>query len=191
VTQPHLRVSADNNPGGCFVLTFWLVLLITAVPLRGVWSVATILFMVALAFFFSWMRWWDAILSFFGLMNVHINASGYLILSGGLFLMWFLVTFVFDRLVYVTFIPGQFRILMEIGEGETAYDLAGISVHKRRGDFFRHWLLGLGAGDLVIKTGGANPQIYEFSNVLFLSRKVAVIEQMLQEREVIQGQLGG
>ena len=28
-------------------------------------------------------------------------------------------------------------------------------LEKRRNDFFRHWLLGLGAGDLHVKTGGA------------------------------------
>ena len=89
----------------------------------------------------------------------------------------------------MVFSPGQFRVHLEIGLGETAFDTMGITVHKRQDDLFRHWVLGMGSGDLVVTTGGANPQTFEIPNVLFIGEKIRIIEQMIQEREVVHGQL--
>jgi hypothetical protein len=47
----------------------------------------------------------------------------------------------------------------------------------------------MGSGDLVVTTGGVNPQTFEIPNVLFVASKIRVIEQMLQEREVVRGQM--
>jgi hypothetical protein len=60
-------------------------------------------------------------------------------------------------------------------------------LEKKRDDLFRHWLLGLGSGDLVIRTGGANPQIYELPNVLFVGSKLAMAQRLLKERQVVTG----
>ena len=75
----------------------------------------------------------------------------------------------------------------DIGGGETAYDVLGTVVEKRRSDLFRHWLLGIGSGDLIVKTGGANPQQFQMPNVLFVGSKVQMIQQMLQTREIVSG----
>jgi hypothetical protein len=64
-------------------------------------------------------------------------------------------------------------------------------LHKRRDDLFRHWLLGCGSGDLVVRTGGASPQSFELPNVLFVGSKLRKAQQMLQEREVVEGQTKG
>ena len=89
----------------------------------------------------------------------------------------------------MVFSPGQLRVRLEIGSGETAYDVMGMMVEKRRDDLFRHWVLGLGSGDLIVKTSGANAQQFDMPNVLFIGRKVRLIQEMLQEREVVRGQL--
>jgi hypothetical protein len=60
-------------------------------------------------------------------------------------------------------------------------------VAKRRSALFRHWLLGLGSGDLVVKTAGANSQTFELHNVLFVESKLKLVQQMLQTREVVTG----
>lgn len=91
----------------------------------------------------------------------------------------------FDRQVYATFSRGQFRIHMAVGAGETAYEVLGMVIHKRRDDLFRRWLLGFGSGDLVVRTGGANHQTIELQNVLFAGRKLRMAQQLLQEREVV------
>ncbi|HEX5271567.1 MAG TPA: hypothetical protein VFW33_13815, partial [Gemmataceae bacterium] len=76
------------------------------------------------------------------------------------------------------------RVCQEIGGGEMAFDAHGMVVEKRRGDLFRHWLLGIGSGDLVVKTSGANAQQFQMNNVLFVGHKLQMIQKMLQTREV-------
>jgi hypothetical protein len=185
--QPHVLMATSKNLGGIFVLVLFVVILVTNVPLRGLWWALALLFLVAVALFLALMDWWDPILRFLGLLHVYINAFGYFAIAGLLCAAWLLATFVFDRRFYLVFSPGQFRVHLEIGAGETAFDTLGMVVHKRRDDLFRHWVLGLGSGDLVITTGGANPQTFEVPNVLFVGRKVRVIEHLLQEREVVPG----
>jgi len=75
----------------------------------------------------------------------------------------------------------------EIGDAETAYDTTGMTVQKQRSDLFRHWILGLGSGDLIVKTSGANSQEFHLPNVLFIGKKVQQIEDMLREKAVVKG----
>ncbi len=53
-------------------------------------------------------------------------------------------------------------------------------------DLFRHWILGLGSGDLVVKTTGAQMHEFDLHNVLFIGKKVKQIEDMLKKRVVVQ-----
>jgi hypothetical protein len=87
--------------------------------------------------------------------------------------------------MYMIFAPGQLRVCQEIGSGEVAYDTLGMVVVKQRSGLFRHWLLGFGSGDLLVKPAGANIQPFEMHNVLFVSKKLQLIQQMLQTREVV------
>ena len=89
--------------------------------------------------------------------------------------------------MYMVFVPGQLRVCQEIGSGEAVYDTRGMAVAKRRSGLFRHWLLGLGSGDLLVKTAGAQAQQFEMQNVLFVGSKLQLIQQMLQTREVVGG----
>jgi hypothetical protein len=131
--------------------------------------------------------WWDDILEAAGHSHIYINAFGYLAIAVPLLLLWLLVVLFFDRQLYMVFAPGQLRVCQEIGGGEVAYDTLGMVVAKRRSDLFRHWLLGFGSGDLLVKTAGANAQQFEMHNVLFVGNKLQVIQQMLQTREVVGG----
>ena len=75
----------------------------------------------------------------------------------------------------------------EIGSGETAYDTQGMTIEKHRYDLFRHWILGLGSGDLTIRTSGAQAHTFEMHNVLNVSSKLQAIEDMQRERPTVQG----
>ena len=119
--------------------------------------------------------------------DIRINASGYFFLSGVLCGIWALATFLFDRQTYIIFTPGQFKVCQSIGEGEKVYDTVGLSLERQRGDIFRHYILGLGSGDLIVKTTGAQAHHFDLPNVLFISRKVQQIEDMLRERKVVAG----
>ncbi|MCI0741300.1 MAG: hypothetical protein L0Y72_19900, partial [Gemmataceae bacterium] len=97
------------------------------------------------------------------------------------------VFLLFDKQIYIVFTPGQFRVRLEIGDAETAYDTTGMTIQKQRSDLFRHWILGLGSGDLIVKTAGAQAHHFDLPNVLFLGRKVKEIEEMLRSRQVVAG----
>jgi hypothetical protein len=118
---------------------------------------------------------------------VYINAFGYLAIALPLLVLWLVVVLFSDRKVYMAFAPGQLRVHQEIGSGEVAYDTLGMVVAKRRSDLFRHWLLGFGSGDLLVKTAGAHSQQFEMHNVLFVGSKLQLIQQMVQTREVVGG----
>jgi hypothetical protein len=183
--QPELRMAASAGPGAVFATVLLLVVLITNVRVRGVWTLVVLLGALFLSVLFALAGWWDHILHLAGAADVHINALGYLCISATLFVVWLVVVLFVDRLTYVTFSRGQFRMHVAVGAGETAYEVIGMVVHKRRDDLFRHWILGFGSGDLIVRTGGANPQTIELPNVLFVGAKLREAQQMLQEREVV------
>jgi hypothetical protein len=99
--------------------------------------------------------------------------------------MWLAILLFYDRLTYATFRPGQFTIHRAFGAGANSYEVLGLNLEKKRDDLFRHWLLGMGSGDLVIRTSGANPQTYELPNVLFVGSKVERAQRLLRERKVV------
>ena len=66
----------------------------------------------------------------------------------------------------MVFTPGQLRVCQEIGSGAVTYRTLGMVVVKRCSDLFRHWLLGLGSGHLLMKTAGANARQFEMHTFL-------------------------
>jgi hypothetical protein len=184
---PHLWMSPNKNLGVLFVAVLLLVIVITNIPLRGLWSVIVIVFVISVVIIFALLEWWETILTYLGFLDIRINAAGYLVIASILFVAWLVVILLFDRQVYMTFTPGQLRVCLEIGDAETAYDTTGMSIQKQRSDLFRHWILGLGSGDLIVKTAGASHHEFHMPNVLFIGRKVTEIEEMLRQRQVVAG----
>jgi hypothetical protein len=185
--QPRLRMSSSNTLGVSWALTLCLVILVTHLKLRGFLSFLLILFLGLITALLAFMRLWDPILRALQVVDIHITACSYLAISSFLFVIWLLTLVFFDRLVYMVFTRGQLRVRMAVGEGETVYDTRGMVVERHRDDLFRHWLLGFGAGDITVRTVGANPMQFEMPNVLGVGRKLALIHTMLQEREVVRG----
>lgn len=180
--QPHIRVSPTRSMGVLFSIILLLVIIITNVPLRGLWSVIIIIGIILLALIFQLAGWWDEILRSFSLLDIRINAGGYIFISTVLFIAWLVTLMIFDRQIYIVFTPGQLKVCNEIGGGEKVYDAMGLHLEKQRSDLFRHWILGLGSGDLIVKTGGAQPQQFDLPNVLFIGRKVAQIEDLMKRK---------
>jgi hypothetical protein len=185
--QPRLRMAASNNPGVIFAVTLCLVIVITNVHMRGLWSVVVILAIAIVAVLLAVLGWWDVILNSFGLIDIHINALGYVSISLFLFAIWALTFLLYDRRMATIFSRGQVRVRTAIGGGETTYDTLGMRVEKHTDDVFRHWLLGFGSGDLTVKTSGTNAAQFEIPNVIQINRKLDLIRRMLLEREVVGG----
>lgn len=186
--QPHLRIAGNKNLGVLFCVVLLLVITITNIPLRGLWSVIVIVVVIFMAVIFAVLDWWEAIMTSFSFLDIRINLGGYLLISSVLFILWLVVFIFFDRQIYMIFTPGQLRVRLEIGDAETAYDTTGMTIQKQRSDLFRHWILGLGSGDLIVKTSGAQHHHFDMHNVLFLGRKVKEIEEMLRARQVVSGE---
>lgn len=182
--QPRLHVAKNAGLGVIFCAVLLLVITITNVPLRGMWSVLVIVTVALLAVIVGLLGWWDDIAKYLSLLDIRINAGGYFFLSGVLFVIWAVAVFLFDRQTYIIFQPGQFKVCQSIGDGEKVYDTVGMTLERQRGDIFRHFILGLGSGDLIVKTTGAQAHHYELPNVLFIGRKVQLIEDLLRKRKV-------
>jgi hypothetical protein len=185
--EPSFRVARHSAYGVIFVVVFLLVLFITNVPLRGLWSLVMIVTLLLGTVILAWADLWDNILEAMVHSHIYINAFGYLAIAVPLLILWLLVVLFFDRQTHMVFAPGQLRVRQEIGGGEAAYDTTGMVVAKQRSGLFRHWLLGVGSGDLLVKPSGANAQQFEVHNVLFVGKKLQLIQQMLQTREVVRG----
>jgi hypothetical protein len=177
----RLHIAHGKNYGVLFATVLLLVIVITNVPLRGMWSVMVIFLIITLTIIFALAGWWDAILRTLSLLDIRINAGGYFLIAATLFVIWLLTFLFFDKQVYMVFTPGLFKVCTEIGGGEQSYSTIGMTVQKQRSDLFRHWILGLGSGDLVVKTTGAQAHHFEMPNVLFVGRKVQAIEDMVRK----------
>jgi hypothetical protein len=184
--NPRLHTSSNKNFGVIFCTVLVLVIIITNVPLRGMWSVMIIVMAIMLIIILSLAGWWPAIRHWWHLLDIRVNAGGYFFISIVLAALWLVTVLLFDKQIYMIFTPRQLKVCTEIGGGEEVYDTVGLAVKKQRSDLFRHWVLGLGSGDLIVNTAGARAVHLDFPNVLFIGKKVRMIEELMQKGLVIE-----
>jgi hypothetical protein len=178
------RVSPRSWMGPTYMIILFLVIVVTSVPLRGLWSLVVLIGLVVLALVISLFKWWDTIFeSFYGL-HIFINLAGYLLISTALVIAWAVATFVFDRRSYIIFTPGQMRVCEEIGSRERTYDTTGMTIEKHRDDWFRHIFLGFGSGDLSVRTAGADRNEIQMPNIALIGFKIDPIQQLIRQRQV-------
>lgn len=183
--DPKLHMAASPGYAVVWATVLLVVIFITNVPLRGLWSALVIALIVLVAVLFAYLEWWTTIFNWISLLDIRINMGGYLFVSLILFGMWLIVMMFFDQQIYMIFTPRQLKVCTEVGGGEVAIDTQGMMIEKHRDDLFRHWILGLGSGDLTVKTSGANPQVFHLHNVLFIGRKLQMIEALQKEQPVV------
>ena len=176
------RVSQHAWVGSVYVLILLLTIAITNVPLRGMWSFAVLMILLVIGLFITVFHGWDEVFSSVQSLRVYINLAGYLTISTVVFLIWAGATFGFDRQAYIIFTPGQIKVCEHIGDSVKTYDTVGVTFEKQRDDLFRHYILGFGSGDLIVRTSGADRQEIKMTNVLGIGWKLKPIENMLRER---------
>jgi hypothetical protein len=169
----------SSDVGIIWFVTLFLVILITSVPMRGLASGMVLLGIAFFTVLFAYLHWWDTILSWLGNLSVHMNVGAYMFISTLLFGVWVLSVFLFDRMNYWEVTPGQLTRVRVFGAGQTSYEPENMILEKYRNDFFRHWVLGLGSGDMKITTGGVNRQELHVPNVLFVGQKVLAFQRMI------------
>ena len=173
------RVHPSNNPGIFFISILVALVVFTNTRLRGIYSVVMI---VAIAFFvvlFAWLGWWDNILGFIPHLSARANMGFYLVFSTALLGVWLLAFFVFDRLTVWRVRPGQMLVEHLVGGQTRSYDTNGLVFEKRGQDLVHDVILGFGAGDLTLTTGGANKETIRIPNVLMVGTKMKSIERLI------------
>jgi hypothetical protein len=174
-----VRIHPSKNLGVIYTIVFMLVAVLTNATVRGLASALVIAIILALTFLFAYLDVWDDIFEAFRHLAMYMNLGFYVFFSTAILIVWALSVFVFDRMEYWTFRPGQVIHNRVIGGGTRSYDTTHMSVFKLRDDLFRHWILGLGSGDLHIATAGANSHEMVLPNVLFAGSKVLRIQQLV------------
>lgn len=173
------RMHPSNNPGILFIAVLVLLVIFTTTKLRGIYSAITVVTAAFFVVLFAWLGWWDDILRFVPQLSARANMGFYLLFSTSLLVVWLLAFFVFDRLTVWRVRPGQMVEERLIGGQERSYDTNGLVFERRGQDLFHDIILGLGAGDLTLTTGGANVETIQIPNVLFVERKVKAIERLI------------
>jgi hypothetical protein len=185
IAQPTIRIAPHRSIGTIFLFVLLLVVVLTNISLRGLWSVVVLLTLVLLiVILYLYNNVLGTIVHGLGHLSVYINMGGYIGIAGILFVLWALNFFILDRMTYMVFTPGQVRVRLQIGGGETVYDATGMTVQKQRADMLRHWGLGLGSGDLILFPLNT-PHPIEMPNVLRVGRVLREIEDMVKEKVVI------
>lgn len=182
------RVSGKAWMGPLFCVVLLLTVVITNVPLRGLWSFLVLLMLLILALSISLIpEGWDKLLGTLGNLHIYINMAGYLFIATVVFVLWSVSVFIFDQRTYIVVTPGQIQVCEHVGAAIRNYDTTGLVFEKQRDDLFRHWLLGFFSGDLIVKTSGAERETIRLPNVLWIGWRLEEVQALLREKSVVAG----
>jgi hypothetical protein len=181
-----IRACGNREFGVVYIAVLLLVIFGSNVPLRGLWSVVAILTIIVVTGALAYFDVWGWILENLWGLHIEITLAGYLLTSVVLLALWCFTVFGLDQLRYVHFTTGQFTVCEGIGDARAVYDMTRVTVRKRRSDLIRHWILGLGAGDLVISVPNQSREIV-MPDVLFVDRKIRQIAELMKVRPVTAG----
>jgi hypothetical protein len=173
-----ILVHPNTGLGLSFIVILTLIMMLTNVKLRGIYSIVLLLSIAFVTVLFGWLGWWDRVFAFIPQLTVYMNIGFYLTFSTILFAIWAMRFLLFDRLVFWRIRPGQLTEEHVIGGGEQSYDTRGMVFEQRGNDFFRH-TVGLGAADLLLITTGARKQEIDIPNVLFADRKIKTMQRLI------------
>lgn len=168
--------------GLAYTLILFFVFLVTNMSLRGLVSGMVIMFGLFIIVLFAWLGWWDDILFILPDIHIYMNLGFYLTISILTCIAWTLSFFIFDRMDYWRVVPGQVTLEHLVGGGEVSHDTTSLVFEQLNVDFFKHYLLGLGAGDLKMAVGGPRAKEYYISNVLFADYKVKKIQELIKRK---------
>lgn len=180
------RVSQRAWMGPVFCIVMLLTIVITNVPLRGLWSFLVIMLFVILALVFTVFDVWNDLLKAFGNLHVYINMAGYLFIATCVLILWVVSVFIFDQRTYMRITPGQIQVCEHIGASIRNFDTVGLSFEKQRDDLFRHWILGFFSGDLIVRTAGAERETIRLPNVLWVGWRLEEVQDLLREKSTVQ-----
>jgi hypothetical protein len=180
------RISQKAWMGPVFCVILLITVIITNVPLRGLWSFLVLLLFVVVALIITVIPGgWDSVLGAVFHLHIYINMAGYLFIATAVLVLWAVSVFIFDQRTYMRVTPGQIQVCEHVGASIRNFDTMGLSFEKQRDDLFRHWLLGFFSGDLIVRTAGAERETIRLPNVLWISWRLEEVQQLLREKATV------
>lgn len=179
LSETHIHKSSDL--GLIFFVVLFLVILVTNYSVRGLASGIVILGLVLTFVLLLYFQVWDQVFGWITSHKIYLNSGAYLWISTVMFVMWMIVVFGLDRFSYWEIDPGQLTRDSLMGSGSKSYNTTGMTLEKHQDDLFRHWLLGLGSGDLQVMTSGASREQIDIHNVLFVGHKILAMQRLIAE----------
>ena len=173
-------VYPSSIPGLVFFLVLFLVILITNVVLSGLASGMVLMGLGLVTLLVAYLVG-GRDLRLVRRLEIYLNLGAYFWFSNLMFVLWAVCVFGLDRTSYWEIKPGQLTHKALFGSGSKSYNTQGMALEKHRYDLFRHWVLGLGSGDLQIRTSGATRELIDVPNVLFIGSKVEAMQRLVAE----------
>ena len=170
---------ASRNLGVIYTLLFLLLIVITSTNVRGMRAALIIVGLSFVTLLFAYVGWWEEILGFLSRESIYMNRGFYLFSSSALCVIWLVTVFFIDHLSFWRFRPGQITHEYLGGIVDKSYDTDNMILMKRQDDLFRHWIVGLGSGDLHMETMGGRGVEENVPNVLFVIGKMSKIQRLI------------
>jgi hypothetical protein len=176
-----MLIHESSNLGLIFFGVLFLVILVTNYSVRGLASGLVILGLGLIFMLMLYFEVWESVFGWFLSHKIYLNGDAYLWISTLLFVLWCVVVFGLDRTSYWHVEPGQLTHESLFGSGSKSYNTQGMMLEKHQDDVFRHWLLGIGSGDMRVRTAGATLEQIDIHNVLFVGSKIAAMQRLIAE----------
>jgi hypothetical protein len=182
--------------GVSFTLLLLFTVLATTVKARGVGAILLILLLAAAA------AGTQFIMSIPGLFKtppailVHMNLAFYMMVSSALFVVWFVIIFIADRLSFWRFRGAQIervqRFASILGRAPESYSVMHVRLTRYSDDILAHkilglGILGLGTSDIEGKIaifGGGN-EVFRIEHVWRASRTLRQIQAMMGPKATV------
>lgn len=163
-----------------FTLLLVLLTVVTSTKIKGMKAAFIIAGGAFFALLFVHLGWWEPILGWLVHQSISLSFGFYVFYSSLLFLTWVISVFVIDHLSFWRFRPGQITHEYLGGIVENSYDTDNMTFSlNRQDDFFRHWFIGFGSGDLHMQTMGGQGMKLGVENVLFVGSKMFEIQRLI------------
>ena len=181
IGESTTQIHENSNLGLVFVVVLFLVILVTNYSVRGLASGIVILGLVLTFVLLLYFNLWESVFGWIISHKIYLNVGAYFWIATLMFGMWAIVVFGLDRFSYWEIDPGQLTRDSLMGSGSKSYTTQGMTLEKHQDDLFRHWLLGLGSGDLQVMTSGATREQIDIHNVLFVGHKIVAMQRLIAE----------
>ncbi len=182
--------------GVSFTILLLFTTLATTVKARGIGSILLLLLLAAAAVGTQFVMSIDGLFKTPPAILVHMNLAFYMMVSSALFVVWFVIVFIFDRLSFWRFRGAQIervqRFASILGRAPESYSVMHVRLTRYSDDILDHKILGLGiiglgTSDIEGKIaifGGGNEH-FRIENVWRATRSLRQIQAMMGQKATV------